>query len=539
MHQKSKEPIYVLLMGMTGSGKSSFINTCVNLAARRKFDDARLLAIPASFQDGQGRTVKLACNIPQFQNLNVGGQKSIGESDTKTVNFYDLDFGGFRFTLIDTPGFNDTRGTGQDQINARLVMDQITAVAQIHAIVWVSKSSENRMSAEIKYCIELFQDLLPKSCEKNLFVVFTHVGNALRINAQQILGTLGMPVDNFFAFDNSCLMPKEILLSYYKEEFNKEELESEVMQMTRMWGKNQLNFSNFIDRLKLIIPVSSLPIQLLYYKKRLLEKMIVSLGSSAETNVQQSIDQVPDARETRQNSSQKGITVFQQKPKRFHVITTIRYILCCFPCPKTEYVEIPEEEYISQKKVKSIRTNEKPDLNDIIKEKTLAGNTEMHENESQKIQGPIAYLERLIQQETSGTSLQRVSALEIINNRIFILQHSKEISAEEKKQTLMLLEESRVRIIEINKLLNGSASLINTHTIKNLISCLQEVTRKDEELSSAAKLRADQLLVKMNADFANSDAFNQFDQSNFNRQLNQLIHEVYIQSKPPRRPFVV
>ncbi len=87
----------ILLMGATGSGKTTMINAMINYVLRVEWeDDFRFMLVDEEVR------------------------KTQAHSQTQGVNAYDLHYqDGFRIpfslTIVDTPGFGDTRGFAQDK----------------------------------------------------------------------------------------------------------------------------------------------------------------------------------------------------------------------------------------------------------------------------------------------------------------------------------------------------------------------------------------------------------------------------------------
>ncbi len=95
---KCKTSKTILVMGATGSGKTTWINAMVNYVLGVEWDD------PFRF-------------ILVDENLRGGSQAN---SQTQEVTAYDLHYqDGFRIpfslTIVDTPGFGDTGGIAQDK----------------------------------------------------------------------------------------------------------------------------------------------------------------------------------------------------------------------------------------------------------------------------------------------------------------------------------------------------------------------------------------------------------------------------------------
>ncbi len=533
----SSEPVHVLLMGMTGAGKSSLINNFVNLAANKNFNNERLFAIPASFKTASGRVERIECNLQNFKALRTGKQLQVGESDTKFVNCYSLEFNGFKFSLIDTPGFNDTRGNQQDELNAKMVIEQVTAIAQIHAIIWVSKGNENRLGSELRYCVEMFRNLLPKGYENNFFAVFSHVGNALRIDAPEVLSQLGIDVSNSFVFENNILIPRKIFDEFYADDPDEHEFERK--QMEKIWKRNQQNFNKLINLLVQIRPVDSKPIQLLHFKKHILEKILELYGKSEDSQadpnesshggLKQLKDKDNNIVELKQNKEVPMPCQKKTEDDRRNVKYYLRLVFCCRQAKSKK--ENPKQHSLLQH-------SETKDCELIQKHPSFQKSTNIVKSGSvttynqNKFKDSFFLLDQIIQREAQVINFERTNALEIINNRIIILKKTATESDENKQKEIEALENSKKRIENFNKLKAISNSPPGQHSIINFISLLEEVLGIDSEITSMGVNRGKQIAHKMQNEFKGR-GFNEKILNEFNKRLDEFIEAVYL-TKPQK-----
>ncbi len=154
----------ILMLGATGSGKSTLINALVNYVLGVEWED--------DFR---------------FKLIDESTDKSQAHSQTDLVTTYDLyemkgSRLGYSLTVVDTPGFGDTRGLEKD----KEIMDQLQSyfkshhgIQQLEAVCFVVQSSLPRLTATQKHIFDSILSIFGQDIGNNIRLMVTFADNAL------------------------------------------------------------------------------------------------------------------------------------------------------------------------------------------------------------------------------------------------------------------------------------------------------------------------------------------------------------------------
>nr|XP_055059615.1 uncharacterized protein LOC129443191 [Misgurnus anguillicaudatus] len=148
----------ILLLGSTGSGKTTLINVMTNTILGVNWEDAY-----------------------RFKLIHEVTNRTQAESQTSEISSYELyNQPGFQIpysiTIVDTPGFGDTRGIAHD----KQIMEQMKSflcsplgIDHIDAVCFVVQASLARLSANQKYIFDSILSVFGKDIAENIMILVT------------------------------------------------------------------------------------------------------------------------------------------------------------------------------------------------------------------------------------------------------------------------------------------------------------------------------------------------------------------------------
>ncbi|XP_048018259.1 uncharacterized protein LOC125250010 [Megalobrama amblycephala] len=148
----------ILLVGSTGAGKTTLINVMVNYILGVKWEDSY-----------------------RFKLINEVTNRSQAESQTSNVSSYELyNQPGFQIpyslTIVDTPGFGDTRGIAHDKMITEQVKSFLCSplgIDHIDAVCFVVQASLARLTANQSYIFDSILSIFGKDIAENIIILVT------------------------------------------------------------------------------------------------------------------------------------------------------------------------------------------------------------------------------------------------------------------------------------------------------------------------------------------------------------------------------
>ena len=183
----------LMVVGATGSGKTTLINGLTNYVYGVKWDDCF-----------------------RYKLIDDEGDHSQTNSQTTWITAYTLHKTAgsilpYTLTVIDTPGFGDTRGIKRDKEIADQIKELFTnsknhAVDQLHGIVFVVQAYAVRLTPTQKYIFDAILSIFGRDIANNIILVATFADNK-KPPVYKAVSEANVPYQKAFKFNNSALYP--------------------------------------------------------------------------------------------------------------------------------------------------------------------------------------------------------------------------------------------------------------------------------------------------------------------------------------------
>ncbi|CAE6527646.1 unnamed protein product [Rhizoctonia solani] len=152
---QKKNVLTILLIGETGSGKTSFMSLVLNLFQGNG---------PFELEDKHFVDAQSGLNRSQSQT-----------TEARLYSFTTSD--GIKVEVLDTPGLADTRGIEEDKRHKeriyRAIQDLITV---IDGVMIIANGRVERLSVATDYTLNILATLFPRSIVDNIGIIFTNTG---------------------------------------------------------------------------------------------------------------------------------------------------------------------------------------------------------------------------------------------------------------------------------------------------------------------------------------------------------------------------
>ncbi|XP_045123187.1 uncharacterized protein LOC123511402 [Portunus trituberculatus] len=223
----------IMLVGATGSGKTTLINGMINFIFGVQWKDTfrfKMITEPNAHRQSKSQTTKITSYTLHYMN-------------------------GFKIpytlTIVDTPGFGDTSGIERDRQITETVRKFFqtpgtNGISHIDAICLVVNSSLARLTGPQKYIFDQILSVFARDIASNIFLLLTFADG----NDPQALSAITedkIPHQAHFKFNNSALY------TFQNEERKGEDHDSDDEGFTEMfWKMGVKSFVKFLNQLKTV-----------------------------------------------------------------------------------------------------------------------------------------------------------------------------------------------------------------------------------------------------------------------------------------------
>ena len=219
----------VIMVGISGSGKSLLINNLVNFLYGVEYRDEFRFKLILEEKEKSEREEEGTTAMTSW----VTAYELIHEQ------WFPMDFN-FNLTLIDTPGFADDKGVSFDELIVERIKDmfqsrEIFPEQKLNAVGFVIPASTTRLTAEQKYAFDQILNIIGKNLKENITALCTFA-DAQDPPAIETMKKDGIPVATYFKFNNSAVFAPN-------DNDNKEETEY-------AWKIGHKNVTKFLEALR-------------------------------------------------------------------------------------------------------------------------------------------------------------------------------------------------------------------------------------------------------------------------------------------------
>jgi hypothetical protein len=212
----------------------------------------RIAGKPANFEQ------RVECNIEEFKGLSSESadrldkhQQSISQSQTNEPMLYTVkdETTGYKITIVDTPGLNDTRGTSSDEEHIQAIIHAIFIVGGVHMICIVHNASEPRLFNGTELALTRLMNIFSKSCKKNFAVCLSNSTDRVEPTCLDTLEKIGIPSEHIFRFESNCLTHPNIYRELSKNMIGKvaPDVERTIIANKGYWEQNVRSANTLID----------------------------------------------------------------------------------------------------------------------------------------------------------------------------------------------------------------------------------------------------------------------------------------------------
>lgn len=293
---KNQKEFTILLVGKTGTGKTSFLSLLYNVLV--------------------GNPLRQYVEKQDAENEAGGSQ---AESQTQSALIYEFTSkNGIQFRILDTPGLADTRGLVQDKLHkqsiAETIRDHIDAV---HGVLILANGTVPRLGVATDYALTTLMSIFPRTLAQNITILFTNVTDVMNVNFEHETLPSSISRDHLLYLNNPLAMQKSLEKMRKQKKLTSQQLQKSRRSIQEAEGAALDTLVDMFDWLDGLEPQPTLDFISLYEKTQSIDQGIANALArmNASTIKQQSllelegdIDQAKEVRSSLANLASTALT---------------------------------------------------------------------------------------------------------------------------------------------------------------------------------------------------------------------------------------
>ena len=233
----NSEEKVILMVGQTGAGKTTLINTFANYIYGVEWSNDFRLRVIDENESGASASQSQTQNITAYTFPRVPGMK--------------IDY---TLTIVDTPGFGDTcnKSLSHDKELAANIKEFFSGpqgIDQIHGILFVTQASQAKLTAMQRYIFEAVLGIFGSDIAEHIFLMTTFA-DSKKPKVLTAVKDANVPYKKFFKFNNSAVYAS------LSSDDSDEEDSSEGLELD--WNRSMRSIENFSTNYLSVIEAQSL-----------------------------------------------------------------------------------------------------------------------------------------------------------------------------------------------------------------------------------------------------------------------------------------